>query len=116
MVKVIFKNIEKTESIVSIVQEKISHILGKFPELVDATATVSLEMENSPQHVGRDDFRVKLVMSHRGARPIVIEKEGENLYQTTAILADRLLEILHRAVEKRRDSKRSVQRRWSTAG
>ena len=106
MVKVIFKNLEKSEMVSEIVQDKISHVLEKFPELTNVNATISVEMENSPVHAGKDDFRVKLVMTNSRLRPVVIQKAGTNLYQAAAILADRLFEVLHRSLEKRRDQRR----------
>ena len=114
MVKVIFKNLEKSDMVSEIVQEKVSHVLAKFPELEGATATVSVEMENSPIHAGKDDFRVKLVVTNRRFKPLVLQKEGPNLYQAAAILSDRLFEVLHRSLEKKRDQRRHSQRRWQT--
>lgn len=114
MVKVIFKNLEKSEMVSEIVQQKITHVLAKFPELTEAQATVSVEMENSPTHVGKDDFRIKLVVTNRRFKPLVIQKEGANLYQAAAVLADRLFEVLHRSLEKRRDQRRHGARRWQT--
>lgn len=117
MVKVIFKNLKKSDFIQNILADKISHVLEKFPEMRSAVATVSVEMENSPQHVGKDDFRIKLTMFSKG-KPIVIQKESSNLYQAAAVLSDRLFEVLHRTVEKKRDIRRHLQRRtahWTFA-
>lgn len=112
MVKVIFKNLDKSDFVSEIVQEKIAHVLEKFPDMTRNDATVVVEMENSPTHAGKDDFKVKLIMKSPSGKPLVIQKEGPNLYQASAVLADRLFELLHRTLEKRRDIRRGLQRRW----
>jgi len=112
MVRVVFKNLEKSEFIRGIVTEKISHALEKFPELENATATVTVGMENSPVQAGPDLFQVKIILLSRGLKPIVLEKQAPSPYQASAILSDRLFEVLHRAVEKRRERSRSERRRW----
>lgn len=110
MVKVIFKNLKKSEFVLDSVKEKIGRVLEKFPEMENASATISIEMENSPQHAGKDDFRVKLIMLSRGHKPIVIQKDSANVYQAASLLADRLFDLLHRSVEKKRDLRRAAGR------
>lgn len=118
MVKVIFKNLQKSDMVREIVTEKVQHVLSKFPDLKNAAATVFVEMENSLTHPGKDDFRIKLIMASRGNKPVVIQKESDNFYQAASVLADRLFDVLHRYVEKRRDTRRHQQRRsvaWQAA-
>lgn len=112
MVKVIFKNLNKSEFVLDSVKEKIGRVLEKFPELENASATISIEMENSPIHAGKDDFRVKLIMLSRGLKPIIIQKDSPNVYQAASLLADRLMDLLARHVEKRRDTRRAARRSW----
>ncbi|MBX2995203.1 MAG: HPF/RaiA family ribosome-associated protein [Bdellovibrionaceae bacterium] len=112
MVRVVFKNLEKSEFIKDIVSDKITHALEKFPELENATATVTVGMENSPFHAGADLFQVRVILLARGLKPIVLEKQAGSPYQAVAVLTDRLFEVLHRAVERRREKSRSERRRW----
>jgi ribosome-associated translation inhibitor RaiA len=112
MVRVVFKNLEKSEFIKGVVTDKITHALEKFPELENATATVTVGMENSPLHAGPDLFQVKIILLSRGLKPIILEKEAGSPYQAAAILTDRLFEVLHRAVERRREKSRSERRHW----
>lgn len=112
MVRVVFKNLEKSEFIKDMVSEKINHTLEKFPELENATATVTVGMENSPFQAGPDLFQVRVILLARGLKPIVLEKQAASPYQATSVLTDRLFEVLHRAVERRREKSRSERRRW----
>ncbi|MFN7729968.1 MAG: HPF/RaiA family ribosome-associated protein [Bdellovibrio sp.] len=112
MVRVVFKNLEKSEFIKGVVTNKITHALEKFPELEHATATVTVGMENSPFHAGPDLFQIKIILLSRGLKPIILEKEAGSPYQAAAILTDRLFEVLHRAVERRREKSRSERRHW----
>lgn len=112
MVRVVFKNLEKSEFIQELVREKISHSLAKFPELENATTTITVGMENSQFRAGPDIFQVRLILLSRGLKPIVLEKEAASPYQAAALLSDRLFEVLHRAFDRRRERLRSEKRRW----
>lgn len=112
MVRVVFRNIPKSEFIKDAVQEKVNHVLTKFPELGNAATTVIVGMENSPLHAGPDNFHVKVILLSKGLKPVILQKEGMTPYQAVANLADRLFEVIHRALERRREKTRSERRKW----
>lgn len=119
MVKVMFKNLAKSEFIENIITERIGHILSKFPGAEKATATAIVSMENSQWQAGPDLFQVKLILFLKGMKPFVLQKQNSNVYQAVAILADRLFESLHRFFERRRDrhkAERRQHRRWVQSG
>lgn len=118
MVRVMFKNLKKSDFIEEFLNEKVQHVLSKFPQaLKGGTATAVVSMENSQLHKGADLFQVKLILLLKGMKPIVLQKENGNIYQAVAVLCDRLLESLHRHFERRRDHNRHRrQDRWQTSG
>lgn len=111
MLRVVFKNLRKSKFAEEIVSSRINSVLEKFPEYKPSSATAILEMENSPLQAGPDDYRIKLVLTDKSMSPIVLQMTSGHLYQAASMLSDRLLEVLHRAVEKRRDVRRFRRRR-----
>lgn len=103
MLKVVFKNLQKSDLAEDIVASKLNAVLDKFPEFKASSATAILEMENSRLQADPDNFNIKLILKTRKLGSIVFKRNGSNLYQAASLLTDRLLEVLHRAVEKRRD-------------
>lgn len=118
MVRVMFKNLKKSDFIEEFLSEKVQHILSKFPEATKGgSATAVVAMENSQLHRGADLFQVKLILLLKGMKPIILQKENGNIYQAVAVLCDRLLESLHRHFERRRDQYRHRRpSRWSRSG
>jgi len=114
MIRVIFKNLKKSDLIRTVAMDRVEKTLHKFPELENLTSTVIVSREHSPEHAGVDLFAVKLLVEGKGTRPIILEKRAESLYQAIALLTDRALEILHRAIEKERDILRDERRKWKS--
>lgn len=111
MLRVVFKNLRKSKFAEDIVATRVNAVLEKFPEYKPSSATAILEMENSPLQAGPDIYNVKLILTDKSRSPIVLRMKSGHLYQAAAMLADRLLEVMHRAVEKRRDVRRFRRRR-----
>jgi ribosome-associated translation inhibitor RaiA len=112
MVRVVFKNLEKSDMIRDIVGSKILHSLEKFPSLAKATATTIVSRDEARNKNGDEHFSVKLILAGNGIKPIIIEKSSNNLYQAVSIAADSAHEILHRASTRIRERTRLKQRRW----
>jgi len=111
MVRVVFRNFKKSDWMENLIAEKVHHVLSKFPNMHSAKTTVIVGME-TPNHAGPDIFHVKLIALSKGLKPVVLQKDGENPYQAAANLSDRLFEVLHRALDRRREKNRSEKRRF----
>ncbi|PWU22053.1 MAG: hypothetical protein C5B49_01475 [Bdellovibrio sp.] len=119
MVRVMFKNLQGSEFIAQAVTEKIDHVLAKFPETRNTRASAIVSMENSQFHSGPELYQVKVILELKGMKPVVVEKQSSNVYQASALLADRLFEAVHRHLDRRREHhRRTVQRqsRWLRSG
>jgi ribosome-associated translation inhibitor RaiA len=114
MVKVIFKNLEKSDLVRSIATERIEKTIRKFSELAELTSTVIVSREHSSEHAGVDLFSAKLLIGGHGLKPVVLEKRASSLYLAVAQVADTALEILHKAVSKDRDAIRHKKRRFKS--
>lgn len=115
MVKVSFHNLEKSDMVRSVVANLVETTLEKFQNLHAARADVFVSMENSPTKSGADQFTVKLVLKAKGIKPIILEKSAHNLYQAASLVSHRLFETLHRALEKRRERRRTARRQFKEA-
>ena len=112
MVKVVFRNLANSEVMKNVIKEKVNHILSKFPNLDNSMATVIVGQGHSPTHASSDNIQIKLILTSRGFKPVVLSKEGESATAVIALLFDRLFEVVHRALERRREKTRSARRRW----
>jgi ribosome-associated translation inhibitor RaiA len=102
MIKIIFKNLEKSQLASDVVTEKFSSLMSKFGDLETHTVEVYLEMENSLLKAGRDVFSVKVILKGQKYGGIVVEKKNVNLY----IALDDLLLVLQQRLNKKGDKVR----------
>jgi ribosome-associated translation inhibitor RaiA len=114
MVKVIFKHLEKSDLVRDVLSDRIQKVLEKFPDFPAKSITAIASMENSPGHSGPDRFSIKILINAKGLPPIIIEKHADNLYAAISAVGDRAFELIHRAMERRRDRTRSTRRQWKT--
>lgn len=115
MIKITFKNVEKSQLACDIVSEKIGAFAEKFPELVRHKIDVFLYMENSFSKAGKDVFGVKVIITGKKYGGIVIEKQNESLYMAVDDLVLVLLESLNRKGDKMRVKTRSLLRKQKAA-
>jgi ribosome-associated translation inhibitor RaiA len=111
MIKVIFKNLEKSEFALETAEERVGAVVDKFPDLRKSRISVTMEMENSPLQAGRDLFTVKIHISGGRYQGIRIQKSAPNLYAALADLVDHLLEKLNRFGDRSRVRNRNTARR-----
>lgn len=107
MIKINFKNLEKSELAKDIVIERLSLLTEKFKDLESCKIMVTLEMQNSFTQRGKDFFGVHLVITSGKYKGIKIKKEDSNLYKALAELVDHMLEVLNRHGDKKRVVKRN---------
>ncbi len=110
MIKVIFKNLEKSEIAREAAIERIASVVDKFQSLDDTQVLITLEMENSPSQAGPDLFKVTVHMSggtYHGLRTV---KSASSLYVALADVAEHLLEAMNRFSDKIRVKNRNKSR------
>lgn len=105
--RILFKNLEKSEFAHEAVEERLGDLVEKFPRLAHHRITVTLSMENSPKQPGLDAFTVRVLIVGREFSGITLAKTAPTLYLALADVRERMLEILNRAG----DRKRVIQRR-----
>ena len=109
-VQVVFQNLEKSEFVEQVVHERVEGVLNKFSDTQKGEATVYVSKEHSVDHSGPDMFRVKFLWKGLKAKPMVLVKASQNLYEATAQVVESLLENVHRRTDKARTQKRASQR------
>ena len=110
MIKVIFKNLEKSELTRDLALERVLTIVERFPDLHDHKINVTLSMENSPTQAGPDVFTVKVLINGKRFRAVLIEKSGATFYLALAEVIDHALERLNRYGDKERVKSRNQLR------
>ena len=114
MLRIVFKNLDRSELARELVEERLEASFQRFPDLRSNQIQVTLEMENSPTQAGPDVFSVKLHISSGRYQGITLEKEGQNLYQALAEVNEHLLERLNRFGDKNRAKMRRNERKFAS--
>lgn len=109
--KIIFRNLEKSEFAKDAVEERLGDMVEKFPKLKDHRITVTLFMDNSPNQPGPDSFGVKVLIQGRMFKTISLSKTATSLYHALAEVREHLLEVLNRYGDKIRVAERNKIRR-----
>ena len=111
MIRVIFKDLEKSEFAKDLVLERMESVIEKFPELNVHKMSATLSMENSPHQAGPDHFTVKLFIDGKRYKSIVIEKSAASMYVALADVVEHALERLNRYGDKVRVKTRKQTRK-----
>lgn len=112
MIKIKFKKLKKSEAIINAIQDRIEHIVDKFPDLLRSKLSVTVEMENSPIQAGPDLFKLKLHVSGGKYDTVTVEKSDPILYAALADVCDHMLEVLNRTGDKSRVKARTKARKF----
>ena len=116
MIRVIFKDLERSELAKDIVQERLITVVDRFPDLGEHKIDVTLSMENSPIQAGPDVFTVKVLISGSRYKNVVIEKSAPSLYVALADVVDHSLEVLNRYGDRERVKQRKSERKARAIG
>jgi hypothetical protein len=112
MIKIIFKNLDRSELVVQAVNGRIEPMVEKFASLKNSQLLVTLEMENSPEQAGPDYFKIKLRILGGQHAGLLLEKSAQSLYVALADLTDHLLEAINRRGDKARVLNRNKRRKF----
>jgi hypothetical protein len=113
--RIIFRNLDRSQLALEAAQERLSEIVDKFPKLRSHKMNVTLFMENSPQQAGPDSFGVKVLIQGDFFKNITLIKKSDSLYRALADVKEHLLEVLNRTGDKVRVVKRRNARRLREA-
>ena len=100
MIRIIFKNLEKSELAKDLALERISSVIDRFSDLQNHTIDMTLSMENSPTQAGPDVFTVKLYINGPRYKSVIIQKSSSSLYIALADVVEHSLERLNRYGDK----------------
>lgn len=116
MIRVVFKNVIKSDLVKEAVKQRISSVIAKFPDLNPGLIHVTVEMKNSPLQPGPDLFTIACQIHKCRYRGIRIQKSGANLYSALHVMIDHLLYKLNTAGDRIRVRERAKARRILGAG
>jgi hypothetical protein len=102
MMRIIFRNMDRSELAVEIISERMQLVFDKFERLNPLDVTMTLKMDNSPVQAGPDLFCLKFYCNRGSFRGLSIEKRSPNLYIGLADLVDTLCDRLGRNAERQR--------------
>lgn len=102
MNRIVFKNIPSKSWIRNVVEDRINHLEGKYPELTRHQCSVTLECRNSSAQAGPDEYAVTLHLSGPRHKKIRLTKCSENLLKSLATAVERMDELIGKSREYRR--------------
>ena len=108
--KIIFKNLEKSNLTSNAVKERLEILFKKFPSLKPNDLECTLAMENSLIQGGQDVFNVKIHVRRGTYQGVVLEKSASNLYIALANVLESIHERFRRFDEKARSIHRDTNR------
>ncbi len=111
MIRILFKDLDKSELARDLALERISTVVDRFPDLRNHRVDATLSMENSPIQAGPDVFTVKLYIHGRRYKSVLIQKSAMNLYAALAAVVEHSLERLNRFGDRDRVKQRSRARK-----
>lgn len=108
--KVVCAQIEKTEALEKIAQDRIDHVLEKFADAGILSSVVRLQMDHAFLQKGKEHFRVEILLKTRRLKDIVLKKTGENMYEALADAAHKLNQMMSRLhTRKIKESRRKLR-------
>ncbi|MCB0419496.1 MAG: hypothetical protein KDD61_00770 [Bdellovibrionales bacterium] len=105
MIRIIFKDLEKSELAKRVADDSMNDLFNKFPDLKTSYISLTLSMQNSPTQAGPDLFTVKFNCRSGKYRGAIMQKSAPNLYKALSDLSDGLLEKLNRFGDKKRSKR-----------
>ncbi len=105
MVKIIFKDLEKSELAKQAALDRFQDAVNRFPDLKNCRSSITLSVENSPIQAGPDAFTVKFRCQSGKYKGVILERSAPNLYIALADFSEYLLERLNRFGDKERVKK-----------
>ena len=110
MVRIIFKNLEKSKAAKEVAEEKIQEVIEKFPLARPRRVLVTLGMDNSPAQAGQDVFKVRTEVVGGKYHGLILEKDATDLYKAVALVREGLLERFNRFSDRLRTKQRKELR------
>lgn len=108
-IQYVFRHLDQSEFIKSFAQDHIEKVLTRHQYHPDLQGTVKLEMENSPQHAGKDSFCCEIRVRSPRHGMLVIKKRTANMYEAITAASDRLVNALERVKGRFRASRRRLR-------
>jgi len=110
MIKIVFKNLEKSSLAKDVTEDKIQGLIEKFPDLKQHSVHVTISMDNSSSQPGPDEFGIKIQIKGKKFGGLILEKRAKSFYVAIAEACEVLLELLNRRTDKLRVKKRAQLR------
>jgi ribosome-associated translation inhibitor RaiA len=102
MIKVTFKNLERSDIAENATIERLDDLIEKFPDLFGSKILVTVSMENSTSRSASEKFRIKILCTTGRYKDVVVEKSGPHFYKALADAVDHMLERLNRFGDRTR--------------
>lgn len=111
MIKVTFKNLQKSSLAKDVVLGKMNTLVEKFPELKRHSIHLTLSMDNSSTQAGPDEFGIKVQIKGQKFDGLIVQKRAKTLYLAISDVNEVLLELLNRRTDKLRVKNRTQLRK-----
>lgn len=109
MVRVNYKNLERSEMANKVIEDGVASLEAKFPDLSQSIVKVSLQMDNSQFKAGTDLFQVRLRLDGGRYHGIFMKKSGPDLYR----VIHELMDLFQNKMNDKGDARRVKNRKQS---
>ncbi|MEZ4815321.1 MAG: ribosome-associated translation inhibitor RaiA [Bdellovibrionota bacterium] len=89
-IQYVFRHLDQSEFIKNFAKEHIERLLTRHSRTPNIEGTVKLEMENSPQHPGKDIYKCEIVLKSPHHGRMIVKKRTGNMYEAISEAADKL--------------------------
>lgn len=89
-IQYVFRHLDQSEFIQNFAKEHIERLLSRHSNTPNLEGIVKLEMENSPQHPGKDVFRCEILLKSPHHGNLIVKKRTSNMYEAIVEATDKL--------------------------
>lgn len=89
-IQYVFRHLDQSEFIKKFAQEHIERLLSRHSKNPNLGGVVKLEMENSPQHPGKDVFKCEILLKSPRHGNLIVKKRNGNMYEAIIEATDKL--------------------------
>ncbi len=93
-IQYVFRHLDQSEFIKKFAQEHIERLLARHTNTPNVHGIVKLEMENSPQHPGKDVFKCEILLQSPYHGKMIVKKRTSNMYEAITDATDKLSLVL----------------------
>ena len=95
-IQYVFRHLDQSDFVKAYAKEHVEKILTKHQKDPNINAVIKLEMENSPQHPGKDSYKCEIRVQSPRHGNLIISKTKSNMYEAISEASERLSQLFNK--------------------